>query len=283
MDFSAALRGADRDAYLATLFAPEAVRPSLAALALYQAELSRIVSRANEPLAAEVRLQWWRDAIRDEGFGAGTSVPLVEALRAGMERYAWPADTLCAISEARIHDLYADPFADLDQFDGYAGEVFGAPMQLTAMALATEAFGGRDGLGIARSAGTAAGYGGVVCAAAEAVLGERSRLERGRTHVPDAVWQEAGGANVRDDLAAQRTPPALEAAMTKMITHGLDAAANMLASVAGLPPAVRMAVLPAFGPARALRRGLHNPGAVRQPGPLVRQWHLWRDARRLGR
>ena len=104
--FADEIRTHDRTAFLATLFAPEAARPALLALAAYRIELRRIVERARDPLAAEIRLQWWRDALTGAGEAGG--VPIAVALQEAAARCRWPAETLAAISEAHIYDLYAD-------------------------------------------------------------------------------------------------------------------------------------------------------------------------------
>lgn len=280
-DFAAEVRAADREAYLATLFAPEAARPALFALRAYGLELDRIVRRAREPLAAEVRLQWWRDAIRGEGYGEGADIPLVLALREAVAAFAWPADTLAAMSEARIHDLYADPFETLDDFDLYAGEAFSAPLQLAAMAVAAASVGAETGAAAARTAATAAGYGGVALAAADAVLTERARLAAGRTHIPRAQWREVGVEGVEAMLSGGEEPAALAAALGLLIAHGQSADAAFRAHLEKVDPDARGALLPALAAAPVLAAAAARPLAPRLPGPLRAQWRIWRDARRL--
>ena len=55
------VRGADRDRYLATLFAPAALRGALCALYAFDIEIRRVRELAREPLPGEIRLQWWTD------------------------------------------------------------------------------------------------------------------------------------------------------------------------------------------------------------------------------
>ena len=280
----AAVRAGDRTAWLAALFAPASVRPALHALSAYRLELRRIVETARDPLAAEIRLQWWRDAIRDEGYGEGAvAVPLVEALRAGMDRYGWPADTLCAMSESHIHDLYADPFADFDAFDGYAGEAFGAPVQLAAIALAVDALGVADGHAAARTAATAAGWAGVAVAAADAVIGAAERFRRGRTHVPSDVWAVATGTALPEALATGTMPPGAAEAVTAVVRHGEAAAAELDANIPAIALVTRTAFLPALTARRALAAALRRPLDAAPPPPWLTQIDLWRAARRIRR
>src|SRR5215472_9165520 len=59
----ATVRRADPDRYFAALFAPAAKRPILYALYAFNHELARAGEMARDSLAAEIRLQWWRDAL----------------------------------------------------------------------------------------------------------------------------------------------------------------------------------------------------------------------------
>lgn len=281
-ELAATVRAGDRTRYLAHLFAPEPVRPALSALAAYHLELQRITASAREAMAAEIRLKWWRDAIRGEGYGAVSGVPLVDALRAGMRRYLWPADTLCAVSEAAIHDLYADPFADTDAFDGYAGETEGALTQLAAMALAIDALGEPDGLAAARAAATASGHAGVALTATAALTSLEAGVAAGRTHMPASVWNAQVPTPLTEALEARTLPPEAGEAAKALAGHGVRA----LKALGTLAPSLPQAVQPAFIRALACGTTLHRAartGRASAPGPLEGQWRLWRAARALQR
>ncbi len=57
------VREADKDRFLATLFAPAARRPALFALYAFNAEIARVRDIAREPMPGEIRLQWWREVV----------------------------------------------------------------------------------------------------------------------------------------------------------------------------------------------------------------------------
>lgn len=277
------VRAGDRIHYLATLFAPASVRSALLALGAYRLELDRIVRTARDPVAAEIRLQWWRDAIADRGFGEGAGVALVVALRAGMQRYGWPQEVLCAVSEARIHDLYADPFADWTAFDGYADESRGALVRMAAMALAVEALGPEAGAAAAAGAAGAAGHAGVALAAADRAPTVAMRLAAGRAVVPVAVWRRETGRELVDDLAAGRATQGAEAAVAALVAHARAADAAMRRELAAVAPQVQAAFLPALTARRHLDAAARVPLAPRSPSPWRLQLALWREARRLRR
>ena len=60
---TALVREADRDRYLATLFAPAEHRDALYALYAFNAEIARVRDMAREPMPGEIRLQWWVDVL----------------------------------------------------------------------------------------------------------------------------------------------------------------------------------------------------------------------------
>jgi phytoene synthase len=78
------VREADKDRFLATLFAPAQNRPALFALYAFDIEARRVASAVREPMAGEIRFQWWRDVITGEGHSGGSPVAtaLIEAMRA---------------------------------------------------------------------------------------------------------------------------------------------------------------------------------------------------------
>src|SRR5215510_16503441 len=75
------VRQADRDRFLAALFAPEPQRRGLLAVLAFDHELARTRSVTREPMLARIRLQWWRDAVAEAaGSGAPRAQPIVESL-----------------------------------------------------------------------------------------------------------------------------------------------------------------------------------------------------------
>src|SRR5215813_4531200 len=104
----ALVRAADKDRYLASLFAPAAARQHLHALYAFASEIARVRDAAREPLPGEIRLQWWRDALQGEGRGQVSANPLAAALLDTIARSALPMDRLMALIDAHAFDLYDD-------------------------------------------------------------------------------------------------------------------------------------------------------------------------------
>jgi 15-cis-phytoene synthase len=89
-----------------------------------------------EPLAGEIRLQWWRDVIGREG---GQGSPVAEALAGAIAAHDLPVQPLLDLLEARIFDLYDDPMPSRNDLEGYCGETASAIFQLAAMILDPDA------------------------------------------------------------------------------------------------------------------------------------------------
>ncbi|MBP0649872.1 squalene/phytoene synthase family protein, partial [Mycobacterium tuberculosis] len=83
------------------------------------AEVAGVRDHVTAPLAGEVRLQWWRDALADPAKGRGH--PLAEAVAAVVARRHLPVAALQNVIDARVFDLYDDAMPSLNDLEGYLG------------------------------------------------------------------------------------------------------------------------------------------------------------------
>src|SRR5580693_2470065 len=97
----ALVRVADKDRFLAALFAPIEHRGALYALYAFNIEIARVREIIREPLAGEIRLQWWNDAIAGNAAGDVQANPVAAALLAAMARYRLPGELLTGLIAAR--------------------------------------------------------------------------------------------------------------------------------------------------------------------------------------
>ncbi len=177
------LREADRDRYLACLLSPQDKRGSLAALYAFNAEIARVRDVIREPLPGEIRLQWWRDLLEGQERGDSGGNPVAAALMAAIDRHNLPRQPLVDMVDARIFDLYDDPIADRNTFEGYAGETASALIQLASLILSPDhAAGGAD----------AAGHAGVAQAVAGALLLLPIHRSRGQLYLPLDILSATG-------------------------------------------------------------------------------------------
>lgn len=266
----AELRELDRDRYLACLLSPASVRGALAALYLFNAEIARVRDLVREPLAGELRLQWWRDVIIGSGTSTGAGHPGAEALLAAIERHRLPRDAFDRFIEARLFDLYDDPMPDRAAFEAYAGETAATIIQLAAVIL-----GGEQ----ATSAAEAAGHAGVAQAVAGALLLLPIHQARGQLVVPGDILA-ACGTDAESFLSDRRHEAAVIAALAAYGRDHLQLARSAARRMdkdlfaAFLPMALVAPILD-----RAARSGMTIEDLMRiQPPQWQRQLRLLRAA-----
>jgi phytoene synthase len=108
----------DPERFRAAMAAPVSARPVLFALYAFNIEVSRAPWVTKETMIAEMRLQWWRDAL-DE-ISEGQTVrrhEVVDALADVLDPEG--ARCLDGIIAARRWDIYSDAFEDADHLHDY--------------------------------------------------------------------------------------------------------------------------------------------------------------------
>jgi phytoene synthase len=266
----ALVRAADKDRFLATLFAPVRYRRALFALYAFNAEVARVRELAREPMPGEIRLQWWRDIFVAAPGSEVSAHPVAGALLATVVRYRLPQALFSDLIEARAFDLYDDPMGSMAELDGYAVKTSSAIMKLAAVILNDGRDPGIDGM--TRHAGI--GY---------AIAGLLSALPwhaaRRQLYVP---FDLLGRHGVRaEDVFAARATPELRSALAELRSHARDELAAARATAPPLPPGLLPAVLPAALAGAMLDRMERRDPFVPSPLPQWRrQWLLWRAARR---
>lgn len=177
------LRETDRDRYLACLLSPQDKQGALAALYAFNAEVARVRDVVQQPLAGEIRLQWWRDLLSGQASGDAGGNPLAVALMETVERHHLPRQSLIDLIDARIFDLYDDPMPDRHALEGYAGETASALIQLAGLVLDPSA---------AMRHAEAAGHAGVAQAIAGLLLLLPQHRRRGQVYVPQDILSATG-------------------------------------------------------------------------------------------
>jgi phytoene synthase len=224
------LRDTDRERYLTTLYARAEKRQALTALYAFNAEIASIRDKIREPMAGEVRLQWWRDAI---GAGGTTGNPLADALIDTIESYRLPVSAFDRLLEARVFDLYDDPMPDRASLEGYCGETASAIIQLAALILDPEA---------AASHADSAGHAGC----AQAMTGMLRLLPlhraRGQCFLPAELLASAGTSP--QELIAGENYAGLSRAVLAAAALAKEHLDAFVRHAAGLPQALRPAFLP---------------------------------------
>ncbi|MCF6443509.1 squalene/phytoene synthase family protein [Nereida sp. MMG024] len=114
----------DADRFAAVMAAPVAVRRVLFPLFAFNVEVSRAPWVTKEPMIAEMRLQWWRDALEEIAKGTARRHDVVDALAGVLDAQA--CTVLDGLIAARRWDCYKDSFEDAAHFEDYIGATSGA-------------------------------------------------------------------------------------------------------------------------------------------------------------
>ncbi len=123
LDYCARLvRENARDMYLADLLLPESARHKANILHAFHVEITNITLGHGDPLASEVRLQWWSDVVAGNRGEEAKGHPVARPLLVLMEREPIVAPALSVKIEAHIFDIYQDPMPDRTSLEGWCGE-----------------------------------------------------------------------------------------------------------------------------------------------------------------
>jgi len=268
---AALVRAADRDRYLATLFAPAEHRDALFALYAFNAEIARVRDLAREPMPGEIRLQWWREVLSGERDGEAAAHPVAPALRETLARYNLPRGPLIELVEAHSFDLYDDPMASFAELDSYAKRTAGAIFEFATRILA----GNVDPaiIGLTEEAGRAQTIG-------DLPVKFPAHAARRQLYVPLEALTTYGASY--EDIFALRASIELRTALAEMRLR----ARSHLAHIGDLLAQIPQNALPAFlslAPLRSvlLRMERHDYDPFRPPqlAPWRRQWLIWRASR----
>ncbi len=255
----ALLREADRDVWLACLYAPRQARKHIHAIYAYALEAAQVSRKVSEPLLGEMRLRWWTDALAGEATDGVRAHPVADALIDTAEQFSLPREELIALADAHVADLYDDQTPDLATLEYYCSATSAAPMRWAARILGAPRSSAFDDAGLA--------------------LGLTKILR-----APPGPFLPA-------DLLAQTQAdphadtPGLRAVLQILRNlaqerHGAArrAAADLPAGREALLPA---AVVPVYLE-RLARRDYDPWRGLAEPSPLRRQWALWRAAHGVG-
>jgi len=268
----ALVRAADKDRFLAILFAPAEHRAALFALYAFNLEIARIREVVREPLAGEIRLQWWNDALDGAGRGEVAAHPVASPLLAAIADYRLSVERFKELIAARRFDLHDEPMETLADLESYADKTSSNLIALAGEILASDRVPNFSAL--AHQAGLAYAITGLLKAFPV-------HAARGQLYVPIEVLQRHGAR--REDVVARRPTPQLRAALAELRREArrhLQAVRPLLATA---PPTVTPALLPLAATAAILarmERSDYDPFIPVEIPQWRGQWLIWRAARR---
>jgi 15-cis-phytoene synthase len=267
----ALVRAADKDRFLAALFAPAEQRQHLYALYAFNGEIARVRELAREALPGEIRLQWWRDVLGGEARGEVSANPVAAALLDTVAKCSLSVEPLIRLIDTHAFDLYDDAMATLADLDAYGRDTDGALMSLAARVLS-----GDDAAAAAASAG-------IACAVTSRLRTFPADVARRQLFVPQELFDRHGVT--RAAIEARQNSPELRAALADLRAYAGRAFAGFRRAAMEIPE--RCA--PAFLPAAVVPALLGKLGRAADPFGTVeltqwrRQWIIWRAGRRWPR
>jgi 15-cis-phytoene synthase len=265
------VRAADKDRFLASLFAPADRRSHLFALYAFNIEIARVRELVHEPLAGEVRLQWWRDGLEGPAQGEMRANPVFDALLDTIARFKLPAERLVGLIEARTFDLYDDPMPSLSDLEGYARSTSSAVIELASAILCDNEL----------ELGETATHAGIAYAIAGLLRAFPVHTARGQLYLPRDLLERHGV--VRKDIYARQATQGLLAALSELRQQVRHHLAELDEWRSLVPPDASPAFLPvALVPAilASMERRSYDPFKLVELSQWRRQWTLWRAARR---
>ena len=200
------VRAADKDRFLASLFAPGAKRPALMALYAFNIEIARVREMVSEPRIGEIRYQWWRDTLNGIYRGETSPHPVAQELARAIEAGDLPEKALLDLIAAREFDLYDDPMPGLAALEGYLGETSSALIQMASLVLA-----GRE----AQRSADAAGLAGVAYGIAR-LPGARNLLPPGFDAISHAGTRLAEARALHSTIPRAALPAFLPVSLTEL-------------------------------------------------------------------
>ncbi len=125
---------AGRESFAAVMAAPVEARRILFPVQAFALEVARAPWASEEPMIAQMRLQFWRDVLEEAEAGKAraheVAAPLAEAVAAGV-----PVAPLMACVDAREWDIGREPFKDEAAFWAYLDATGGGLVWAAAAAL----------------------------------------------------------------------------------------------------------------------------------------------------
>jgi len=224
------VRRHDPDRYFAGIFAPAEKRPLLFALYAFNHELARVGEAARDPFAAEIRLQWWQDALSAVREGRPPSHPVAVGLAEIVSRDHAQAAELEALVDARAIESSPVPFPTLAAMECHARVTSARLMRMAACILT----GMREPAAVIDGAGIAYGLTGML-------RSFRFRVRQGKIFIP--VDLLAGEGLTPADVSPGRNSGKLKRVFDQIATRAMEHFWRARQNT--VPPAALSAVLPA--------------------------------------
>jgi phytoene synthase len=256
--------------YASTLFMPTEQRRALLALYAFNSEISRVREHITQPLAGEVRMQWWADMLTGVGHGGVEGNPVAAELLLAIRNFHLPVEPLTRLIEEHQFDLYNDPMPSMAALEGYINDTSAALFMLAAAIAAAPSVEIEH---LARHAGLAQGL-------AQVIAKLPLDASRRQLFVPQQLLQQHG-SKIEEVFSGRQTPK-VRAALEQLIGEAQQHLKTAFALLADVSPEVRPIFLPLAlvrGDLSRMSRADTDPFVPQPTSRLWTLWTLWRASR----
>ncbi len=256
------------DLYLADLLLDRNIRADIVALHAFHVEIRNAVLQQGEPMAAEIRLQWWREVLSNDRADEAGGHPVARNLLRAIGNSGLPTQPLINKLDAHVFDLYNDPMGDRTMWEGYCGETRSSLFQLSAMIAGAEAD---------TPLADACGHAGVVMATVTVIANLAQYRSRNQVYLPSDLLASVGfdGSQFLGEPSESHN-----AALIGFADLGYEHFNRAKQAIAELNPKYHQIFKPLAVAPFYLDRARGEPkavyGGVKPPSQLRRQWALWR-------
>lgn len=257
------VRRGDPDRFRCVMVAPTQLRGHLLALYAFNLEVARAPWVTREPLIAQMRLQFWRDAIAGIYGGTPQKHEVILPLAVVIHKAKLPRELFESLIDARHFDIGQNPHSSRESFDLYIENTSGALMELAALALGA----GKEAIPTIRDFAYGAGV-------AKLLQALSALFAAGRDPVP------TGWVLDRDLIATGAVSEPLSRATSEIAGEALRRLNRARQHRNLVPHSALAALLPGRDAGIVLRNILKSPENVLQLAPLSefrQRWSLlWR-------
>jgi len=256
--------------YAATLFVPAAERRALLALYAFNVEICRVQAQVSQPLAGEMRLQWWSDMLRGQGHGGVEGNPVAAELLRAVRAFPLSTERLLRLIEEHQFDLYNDPMPTLAALEGYLNDTSSALFSLAAAVIEPSS---NEVEHLARHAGLAQGM-------MQVLASLPLHASQRRLFLPLHILADHGSG--AEEVFARSQTPQLRAAVDDVLGEARAHLKTALGLLSTVPPELRTVFLPLALVRRELNafsRADRDPFSVQSISRFKTLWTLWRASR----
>ena len=220
------------------MFLPEPYRSAVIALYTFNLEITRIRGLINEPLAGQLRLKWWYDAVESMGAGEISNHPVIREIEQVIREFHIDPLRFLSLVEANAADLSPSQPGNViemfEQIDKTSGVLYNILVNVVDANGSADAL--RAGYHIARA-----------CGISRMLRSLPSGVNAGRNYLPRDICQREG-VTTNDIMKLGATEP-LPNKIIEVIRAVVDVGIDELLKGRGfrkdINPLVRTVLLPA--------------------------------------